>query len=92
LACLTHTSTVTVVHHIKFNEYELLPETLSATWANCDHDANYLDAYHPVTHWNYWLLHIRLLLGVSSQMKAPPFLILKVNKYYSRIPKGRHRL
>jgi hypothetical protein len=61
---------------IKFKEYQILSETLNATWANCDHDANYLDAYHPL----------------MCQTKAPPFLILEVNKYYSRIPTGMQRL
>jgi hypothetical protein len=81
---------------IKFKEYQMLPETLSAMRANCDHYANYLDAYHPLMRQNYWLLHTQLgnilLLGASSQMTAPPFLILEVNKYYSRIPTGRQRL
>lgn len=74
----------------------MLPKTLSAMWANCDHDANYLDAYHPLMRQHYWLPHMQLentlLLGASSQMKAPSFLILKANKYYSSTPTGRQRL
>lgn len=74
----------------------MLPKTLSAMWANWDHDANYLDAYNPLMRQNYWLPHIQLgnilLLEAFSQMMAPPFLILELNKYYSSIPTSRQRL
>lgn len=74
----------------------MLLKTLSDMWANCDHDANYLDAYYPLMRQTYWLLHIQLgnilLLGASSQMMAPSFLMFELNKYYSSILTSRQRL